>query len=102
VSPTVPTARCCLTSWPAGKKITYELIDGANAQNRDARAALWEVSGKRAIYPQLFAKHAESGVHDFIGDWAAIFELVESNEVTHGLDAALASLATSGPVAEVK
>jgi hypothetical protein len=83
-----------------GKGVAYDLIDGANADNKDIRAKLWGISGKRAVYPQLFARlsstggggSGSSGEYRFICDWAALEFLVENNEEQHGLDAALAGL----------
>lgn len=75
-----------------------ETIDGANESNKDIRNKLWEISHKRAIYPQLFVRPAVGGsVNDhshttitsnwkFLGDWSMITELNEDNSTTKALD----------------
>jgi hypothetical protein len=72
----------------AAKKIGVDKIDGANAANKELRASLWAVSGKRAIYPQLFRRLPAGGPkeYEFIGDWDAIFSWLEANDITHELD----------------
>lgn len=65
-------------------------VDGADAANKDVRAALWAVSGRRAVYPQLFVRAADGGAHEFVGDSEAFTMLVENNEARKGLDALVA------------
>jgi hypothetical protein len=44
----------------AAHNIEPWLIDGANADHRELRKVLWAKSGKRAVYPQVFAAPVES------------------------------------------
>lgn len=69
-----------------GRRITLIKLDGARPENKDARAALWAVSGKRAVYPQLFLR-LRNGEHEFLADAEAFSGLVECNELDGRLDA---------------
>ena len=73
-------------------KIRVDVVDCAEPSNRDARNEAWALSGKRAVYPQLFTR-APGGALAFVGDWDAVQALSESNEELKGLDAALEGLA---------
>ncbi len=73
-------------------KIRVATVDCAEPANKDARNAAWALSGKRAVYPQLFTRAAD-GTLAFVGDWDAVQALSESNEDLHGLDKALEGLA---------
>jgi hypothetical protein len=77
----------------AGRGIVPVEIDGASADNKDIRSELWGISGKRAIYPQLFSRTSTPDgkfSYSFIGDWDSIHTLVEMNEINHELDGILA------------
>ncbi len=66
-------------------------IDGAQDANHDLRGKLWAVSGKRAVYPQLFIE--EGGNYTFVGDFEAVSALVENDSEEHGLTKALDGVA---------
>jgi hypothetical protein len=73
-------------------KVKVNVVDCAEPSNKDARNEAWALSGKRAVYPQLFTR-APDGKLTFVGDWDAVQALSESNEELKGLDAALVGLA---------
>lgn len=72
-------------------------MDGASPENRELRSKLWDISGKRAVYPQLFAFGAADksnpltidGDWKFIGTWEDIHGMVEMNEHDKSLDTML-------------
>ena len=57
-----------------------EEIDGAQAEFSVKRNELFGVSGKRGLYPQVFAE-TEAGEVTFIGDWEAIQGFNECSEI---------------------
>ena len=72
-------------------KIKVNIVDCAEPSNKEARNEAWALSGKRAVYPQLFTR-AEDGALTFVGDWDAVQALSESNEELKGLDEVLSGL----------
>lgn len=54
------------------RKISYEMVDGADPALRDVRNELFSISGMRGVYPQFFM--IENSEIRFLGD----FEAVES------------------------
>ena len=62
--------------------LAYEPVDAVDPANREARAALFAVSGLRAQYPQVFLRHAD-GRHTFLGQFEAVQRLNERDELTH-------------------
>jgi len=77
------------------KHIAPESIDGAADANKDIRNKLWDISHKRAVYPQLFVRPASEGTASsssdvthwkFLGDWTSIKELNEDNDSSKALD----------------
>lgn len=81
-------------------KVKYVEIDCAEPSNKEARAAAWAISGKRAVYPQLFTRTAE-GALTFIGDWEAVQTMNECNSDLHELDRVLEGMErTDGPAAQ--
>jgi len=73
------------------RKVRLTTVDGANPQNKDQRSALWSISQKRAVYPQLFVKKAD-GTFEFVCDFDGWTLLVEMNELDHRLDALVGGL----------
>lgn len=57
-----------------GKSCQYQKIDGAAPENKEARTALWEISGVRG-YPQVFAD-VGSGL-EYIGDMDMIQDMLD-------------------------
>ena len=62
--------------------LAYEPVDATDPANREARNALFAVSGLRAQYPQVFLRHAD-GRHTFLGQFEAVQRLNERDELTH-------------------
>ena len=77
-------------------RLIYTHIDGSEAENLDQRAALWEVSQRRAIYPQAFSRNTVTGLIQFLGDWPTIERHNETNAELHGLDELFAGLPRQG------
>ena len=50
-----------------GRKVSYDLLDGADPNNKERRTALFRTSGLTAKYPQVFL--VENGVTMFWGDF---------------------------------
>jgi hypothetical protein len=79
-----------------GKRIAVEQVDGSNAANKELRARLWALSGKRAVYPQLFSRMTGAaggdGEYRFLGDWESISFMVENNDDRHALTELLKGL----------
>jgi hypothetical protein len=73
-------------------KIKYVEVDCSEPANRELREAAWAISGKRVVYPQLFARAGEGGALRFLGDWATISAWSESNADLHELDKCLEGL----------
>ncbi len=94
-----------------------KVVDGAKADNKDLRSALWGLSGHRAVYPQLFCAEltaagalppppaagseascagARAGEWRFLGTWETIEPLVENDSDEHALTALLAPLTREG------
>lgn len=71
---------CC-----AVKKVRYEKLDAADPANREERNRLWEVSGIRGVFPQVFIVN-EGGEASFVGKKADIEEMVETNESSGAFD----------------
>ena len=75
------------------RKFAYTSIDCTEPEHRELRTAAWAISGKRAIYPQVFVRCVGSGggmeALKFVGDWDMMNELNENNEEFGGLDKAL-------------
>jgi hypothetical protein len=61
-------------------------VDGANADNKDERSRLWGVSGKRAVYPQVFVEVGSNLT--FIGDGEDIQDLNDAGTLEAALVAA--------------
>jgi len=57
-----------------GKAVTFTPIDGADADNKPKRSALWDVSTERK-YPQVFFV-TDSDIR-FVGDMDKIQEMLE-------------------------
>ena len=64
----------------AALKIRFKNIDGADAKNKEIRNELFGISGVRGNYPQTFLKNSD-GTTSFIGDYDALIDLIESNDI---------------------
>ncbi len=47
----------------AAAKKQFELVDGSDAEQKDKRNKLFEISGKRAVYPQVWFVRCASSSH---------------------------------------
>ena len=61
-------------------KIRFKNIDGADAKNKEIRNELFGISSVRGNYPQTFLKNSD-GTTSFIGDYDALIDLIESNDI---------------------
>jgi hypothetical protein len=52
-----------------------EILDGCDQEVRERRNQLWDVSGVRAKYPQLFAVESDGTTISFVGDYENIISL---------------------------
>ena len=80
-----------MTDVLTSKGVKVSIIDGANPANKDVRGLLFETSGKRAVYPQLFTK-SPAGKHTFVADGDGFLAMIELNDKDHALDALIESL----------
>jgi hypothetical protein len=55
-------------------------MDGSLDGNKECRTKMFETSGKRALYPQVFT-HQGAGELTFIGDMEMVQDLVESDDI---------------------
>ena len=61
-----------------GKGLVVEEIDGTLEENKAQRTKLFALSGKPAVYPQVFIKQAGApGALTFVGDWEGFESLIE-------------------------
>lgn len=58
------------------KGVRFKELDCSLEENREERNRLWGISGKRAVYPQVFIGDT------FVGDYDAILEMNEADEDT--------------------
>jgi hypothetical protein len=63
-----------------GKKLSFLIVDGSDASERDLRDKLFGISGIRGNYPQLFLKQ-QDGTTSFVGN----FEMIEYMNETGAL-----------------
>lgn len=76
----------------SSKGVLVSTVDGAVAQNKDERSAMFELSGKRAVYPQLFKQNVADGSRTFVADGEGFMHMLELNDHDHAFDALLAEL----------
>lgn len=60
-------------------KVKFEELECTDAANRDRRNHYWGISGKRAVYPQLFIDE------EFIGDYDMLDDLNEAGTLKEKL-----------------
>eukprot|EP01084_Bolivina_argentea_P284001 486571_1 len=61
------------------KTVRYELLDGAQQENKTKRNQLFDISNIRAKYPQIFIASNDSKQIDFIGMDNDVMDLVDTN-----------------------
>jgi len=49
------------------KKYKFEKIDGSNKAFKELRTMLWGISGKKAVYPQVFIYRVKDELYEFAG-----------------------------------
>ena len=76
---------CCILD---ALKIPYTLLDGADPQNHTTRNHLFQISGRRAQYPQFFIIGPEM---QFLGDWEAFQSLHETGDLSRHIQQLCAS-----------
>eukprot|EP00802_Teleaulax_amphioxeia_P020668 Tamp_20962.p3 GENE.Tamp_20962~~Tamp_20962.p3 ORF type:complete len:126 (+),score=38.39 Tamp_20962:27-380(+) len=60
------------------KKVPFTEIDGSDPEQKDVRGQLFELSGLRGKYPQVFLKD-EGGQYSFVGDWDEFEGLLDND-----------------------
>ncbi len=60
------------------KKVRFTEVDGSDPEQKDVRGQLFELSGLRGKYPQVFLKD-EGGQYSFVGDWDEFEGLLDSD-----------------------
>jgi hypothetical protein len=69
----------------AGLNLPYDKIDGAEAENKDKRNELFQISGLRGQYPQFFV--IENDTTTFFGDWDTFQYTHENGQLQNVLSA---------------
>ena len=62
------------------KGYAFDEVDGLQPENKDRRNALFECSGLKGKYPQVFIQTSETET-TFVGDGEAFNELLEMDDV---------------------
>jgi hypothetical protein len=77
--------------------VPYSLLDATQEANRDLRNALFGISGKRAVYPQIFLKApGGSGTFTFVGLYEEVQELADDDARSGGFTARFAPALVGG------
>lgn len=58
-----------------------EILDGCEKEVKERRNQLWDVSGVRAKYPQLFAVESDGTTISFVGDYENIISLHDNGSL---------------------
>eukprot|EP01048_Picozoa_sp_COSAG05_P007211 COSAG05_NODE_503_length_9211_cov_44.051361_2_plen_152_part_00 len=67
----------CPLCMAGGAGLTVEEIDGTLEDCKEKRGELFKISGKSAVYPQIFIELEEGGAGPkFVGDWCRCFSLL--------------------------
>ena len=70
----------------AAKKVRFYEVDGADPVQKELRGRLFDLSGLRGKYPQVFVQDVDAR-YEFVGDWADLQALLDSDglpvEVLH-------------------
>ena len=62
--------------------MTVEEIDGTLEDCKEKRGELFKISGKPAVYPQIFIELEEGGAGPkFVGDWCGCVSLLLASSV---------------------
>ncbi|GMH71454.1 hypothetical protein TL16_g05652 [Triparma laevis f. inornata] len=74
------TRRC--TDLLSAKKVAYDTVDGADAEQKEVRDRLFGISGVRGNYPQMFVMvEGLMSKIEFLGSWEKIEEMNELNDL---------------------
>ena len=88
-----------VVDWLTDFKIDHKVIDGADPDQKELRNELFNISGIRGKYPQVFiTDKAEST--EFIGDYEKIESLIEDNGIPAEVLAANPGILTFNKVFE--
>mmetsp|Transcript_7793 Transcript_7793/g.16273 ORF Transcript_7793/g.16273 Transcript_7793/m.16273 type:complete len:144 (-) Transcript_7793:91-522(-) len=65
------------------KKVKYRDVDGSDSEQKEERDSLFQISGVRGNYPQLFVSVSSSPPTppEFLGAWEKIEEMNELNDL---------------------
>lgn len=59
------------------KKVRFIEIDGMDPEQKEIRTQLFDISGLRGKYPQIFIQ--KEGQYEFIGDWDEFEGLLDAD-----------------------
>mmetsp|Transcript_11929 Transcript_11929/g.29940 ORF Transcript_11929/g.29940 Transcript_11929/m.29940 type:complete len:125 (+) Transcript_11929:24-398(+) len=77
--PNRASAQSWLRTVLANKKVEHQEVDGSDEANKALRDKLFELSGKRGSYPQVFLQKRDTEEYQFVG----LFEDVQNaNEIS--------------------
>ena len=83
----VGPANCCahaqvrqrkLVASMESKKVRFVEVDGSDPEQKDMRSTLFDISGLRGKYPQVFLQDAGNH-YSFVGDWDEFEGLLDSD-----------------------
>ena len=60
------------------KKVNFFEVDGSDAEQKELRSTLFNLSGLRGKYPQVFLQDA-GGQYSFVADWDEFEGLLDSD-----------------------
>jgi hypothetical protein len=60
------------------KKVRFREIDGMDPEHKETRAQLFDISGLRGKYPQVFIDNGD-GAFTFVGDWDEFEGLLDAD-----------------------
>lgn len=75
---TVQVRQRKLSAAMTSKKVRFTEIDGMDPEHKELRSQLFDLSGLRGKYPQVFIQNAD-GKHEFIGDWEEFEGLLDAD-----------------------
>jgi WW domain len=64
------------------KGVSYSMLDGADAENKDLRTYLFQLSGLVGTYPQVFIFDEDANLYEFCGDYQTLQDMVDEDAET--------------------